>query len=355
MDDLHAADDAQAQVAAYLQQHETKDLLRFITCGSVDDGKSTLIGRLLHDTKLLLDDQLAALESDSRRHGTQGDDIDFALLVDGLAAEREQGITIDVAYRFFGTERRKFIVADCPGHEQYTRNMATGASTADLAIVLVDARKGLLTQTRRHSYIVSLLGIRTWCWRSTRWTWSATTRPCSTRSSRATASWPASWASPTSPRSRCRRCAATTCQQPSPQHAVVPGAAAAGATWRRSRIERAVRGDLGFGCRCSGSAGRTRIPRLRRHHRRRQRAPGMEVVVLPSGRRSNGARVVTEPATSPRATAGQAVTLTLADEVDISRGDVIAAAAHPPEVADQFAATCCGWTTSRCCPAVRTG
>ncbi|HMT38848.1 MAG TPA: GTP-binding protein, partial [Thermomonas sp.] len=154
------ADDADAQVAAYLRQHETKGLLRFITCGSVDDGKSTLIGRLLHDTKRLFDDQLRALEADSRRHGTQGDAIDFALLVDGLAAEREQGITIDVAYRYFDTDARKFIVADCPGHEQYTRNMATGASTADLAVVLVDARKGLLTQTHRHSYIVSLLGIR---------------------------------------------------------------------------------------------------------------------------------------------------------------------------------------------------
>ncbi|MBS0462494.1 MAG: 50S ribosome-binding GTPase, partial [Proteobacteria bacterium] len=143
----------------YLRMHETKDLLRFITCGSVDDGKSTLIGRLLHDSKLLFDDQLAALETDSQRFGTQNGQIDFALLVDGLAAEREQGITIDVAYRYFSTAKRKFIVADCPGHEQYTRNMATGASTADLAVVLVDARKGLLTQTRRHSYIVSLLGI----------------------------------------------------------------------------------------------------------------------------------------------------------------------------------------------------
>ena len=152
--------EATAAVVQYLQQHERKSLLRFITCGSVDDGKSTLIGRLLHDTKLLFDDQLAALEADSLRHGTQNGEIDFALLVDGLAGEREQGITIDVAYRFFDTEKRKFIVADCPGHEQYTRNMATGASTADLAIVLVDARKGLLTQTRRHSYIVSLLGIR---------------------------------------------------------------------------------------------------------------------------------------------------------------------------------------------------
>lgn len=149
-----------ADIAAYLKQHESKSLLRFITCGSVDDGKSTLIGRLLHDTQLLFDDQLAALTRDSQRHGTQGDQFDYALLLDGLEAEREQGITIDVAYRYFSTERRKFIVADCPGHEQYTRNMATGASTADVAIVLVDARKGLLTQTRRHSYIVSLLGIQ---------------------------------------------------------------------------------------------------------------------------------------------------------------------------------------------------
>ena len=148
------------EIAVYLKQHESKPLLRFITCGSVDDGKSTLIGRLLHDTKLLFDDQLAALTRDSQRHGTQGDCVDYALLLDGLEAEREQGITIDVAYRYFNTERRKFIVADCPGHEQYTRNMATGASTADVAIVLVDARKGLLTQTRRHSYIVSLLGIK---------------------------------------------------------------------------------------------------------------------------------------------------------------------------------------------------
>ncbi|MCC4623873.1 GTP-binding protein, partial [Xanthomonas campestris pv. nigromaculans] len=147
-------------IGAYLHQHESKPLLRFITCGSVDDGKSTLIGRLLYDSKRLFDDQLAALESDSRRHGTQGEGIDYALLMDGLAAEREQGITIDVAYRYFDTDQRKFIVADCPGHEQYTRNMATGASTADVAVVLVDARKGLLAQTRRHSYIVSLLGIR---------------------------------------------------------------------------------------------------------------------------------------------------------------------------------------------------
>src|ERR1700744_588128 len=137
-----------------------KGLLRFLTCGSVDDGKSTLIGRLLYDTKLILEDQLVALERDSRKHGTTGEDIDFALLVDGLEAEREQGITIDVAYRFFSTPRRAFVVADTPGHQQYTRNMATGASNAELAILLVDARKGLLEQTRRHAAIVSLLGIR---------------------------------------------------------------------------------------------------------------------------------------------------------------------------------------------------
>ena len=147
-------------ISAYLEAHENKSLLRFITCGSVDDGKSTLIGRLLYDSKMIFEDQLDALESDSKRHGTQGENIDFALLVDGLSAEREQGITIDVAYRFFSTDRRKFIVADTPGHEQYTRNMATGASTADLAILMIDARKGILTQTRRHSFIASSLGIR---------------------------------------------------------------------------------------------------------------------------------------------------------------------------------------------------
>src|SRR6202166_4566135 len=147
-------------IEAYLHKHQHKSLLRFITCGSVDDGKSTLIGRLLYESKMIFEDQLAALEADSKKMGTQGQNIDFALLVDGLAAEREQGITIDVAYRFFSTERRKFIVADTPGHEQYTRNMVTGASTADLAVILIDARKGVLTQTRRHSFLVALLGIR---------------------------------------------------------------------------------------------------------------------------------------------------------------------------------------------------
>ncbi|MBT2247026.1 GTP-binding protein, partial [Sphingobium sp. BHU LFT2] len=160
-DPIYQTDALIAQdIDAYLDVHQHKTMLRFITCGSVDDGKSTLIGRLLYDSKMIFEDQLEALQADSKRVGTQGGEIDFALLVDGLAAEREQGITIDVAYRFFATEKRKFIVADTPGHEQYTRNMVTGASTADLAVILIDARKGILTQTRRHSYLAHLIGIR---------------------------------------------------------------------------------------------------------------------------------------------------------------------------------------------------
>jgi small GTP-binding protein len=151
---------AAVKLAEFLKRHEAKSLLRFITCGSVDDGKSTLIGRMLHDTQQILEDQLAAVTSDSRKWGTTGGEVDLALLVDGLQAEREQGITIDVAYRYFDTEKRKYIIADCPGHEQYTRNMATGASTADLAVILIDASRGVQVQTRRHAYIVSLLGIR---------------------------------------------------------------------------------------------------------------------------------------------------------------------------------------------------
>jgi len=156
----HTSDLIATDIGQYLHAHEHKQLLRFITCGSVDDGKSTLIGRLLFESKMIFEDQLAAVEADSKKFGTQGNEMDLALLVDGLAAEREQGITIDVAYRFFSTDKRKFIVADTPGHEQYTRNMVTGASTADVAVLTVDARKGNLTQTRRHSYLVSLLGIR---------------------------------------------------------------------------------------------------------------------------------------------------------------------------------------------------
>ena len=149
----------ETDIEGYLKQHENKDLLRFLTCGNVDDGKSTLIGRLLHDSKLIFEDQLASIKKDSQKFNTTNQEFDLALLVDGLQSEREQGITIDVAYRYFSTDKRKFIIADCPGHEQYTRNMATGASTCDLAIILIDARKGVLTQTRRHSYLAHLVGI----------------------------------------------------------------------------------------------------------------------------------------------------------------------------------------------------
>ena len=156
----HVSELISTDIDSYLNSHEEKSLLRFITCGSVDDVKSTLIGRMLYESQMLFDDQLSALKNDSKKLGTQGDEIDFALLVDGLAAEREQGITIDVAYRFFSTDKRKYIVADTPGHEEYTRNMATGASTADVAIILIDAKQGVLTQTRRHSFIVSMVGVK---------------------------------------------------------------------------------------------------------------------------------------------------------------------------------------------------
>ena len=329
--------DANAQVAAYLQQHETKGLLRFITCGSVDDGKSTLIGRLLHDTKLLLDDQVATLASDSRKHGTQNGELDFALLVDGLAAEREQGITIDVAYRFFGTERRKFIVADCPGHEQYTRNMATGASTADLAVVLVDARKGLLTQTRRHSYIVSLLGIRHVVLAVNKMdlvdyeqgVFDAIVEGY--RELAAQLGIPHVQAIPLSALKGDNMIAASDAMPwyagPSLLEYLETVQVEQGSTDAAFRlpVQWVNRPNQDF----RGFAGTLVGGRV---------AVGDEVAVLPSGRRSTIARIVTADGDLADAGEGQAVTLTLADEVDASRGDVIAAASSPPEVADQFAA-----------------
>ena len=197
-------------VRTWLAQQEAKELLRFITCGSVDDGKSTLIGRLLYESKQIFDDQLDALESDSKRHGTQGTKIDFALLVDGLSAEREQGITIDVAYRFFTSARRKFIVADTPGHEQYTRNMVTGASTADLAVLLVDARKGVLTQTRRHSYLAKLVGIRRFVLAVNKMDLVDSTAARSMRSPPTTGHSPSRWGSRTGSRFPSRASTATT-------------------------------------------------------------------------------------------------------------------------------------------------
>ena len=330
-------DEAGTQVATYLHQHESKGLLRFITCGSVDDGKSTLIGRLLHDTRLLLDDQVSALEADSRKHGTQGEGIDFALLVDGLAAEREQGITIDVAYRFFDTERRKFIVADCPGHEQYTRNMATGASTADVAVVLVDARKGLLTQTRRHSYIVKLLGIDRVLLAVNKMDLVGFDRAVFDGIAdeyRALAAQLGIAHVDCVPLSALRGDNMVQRSPHMPWHdgppllellETVPLAQAMGGTALRMPVQWVCRPNQDF----RGFAGTIAAGSVR---------PGDDIVVLPSGRRSQVAAIVTAGGELPVASEGQAVTLTLRDEIDVSRGDVIASASNPPEVADQFAA-----------------
>ena len=332
-----AGTDAAADVAAYLQRHEARGLLRFITCGSVDDGKSTLIGRLLHDTKLLLDDQLAALEKDSRRHGTRGGDIDYALLVDGLDAEREQGITIDVAYRYFGTDRRTFIVADCPGHEQYTRNMATGASTADVAVVLVDARKGLLVQTRRHSYIVSLLGIRHVVLAVNKMDLVGYDQAVFDAIVADYAALAAQLGIAHVQAIPLSALQGDNLLQPSPATPWYAGPSLL------QHLETVDAGDDGLG-------GPLRLPVqwvCRPHQDFRgfagtlaagTVAPGDAVVVLPSGRRSTVARIVTDAGDLAGARRGQAVMLTLADEVDISRGDVIAAADAPTEVADQFGA-----------------
>ncbi len=328
---------ASSDIAACLKRHEAKPLLRFITCGSVDDGKSTLIGRLLHDSKRLFDDQLATLEKDSRKHGTQGERIDYALLLDGLDAEREQGITIDVAYRYFDTDKRKFIVADCPGHEQYTRNMATGASTADLAVVLVDVRKGLLAQTHRHSYIVSLLGIRQVV--------LAVNKMDLAGFDRAVFETIASG----------YRVLAGRLGIPSV--ACIPLCALEGDNLSR-RSERMPWYDGPCLLECletapvpaEGLEGGLRLPVqwVNRPHPDFRGyagtvvagtvAPGDEVAVLPSGRRTRVVRVLGSRGDVAAAGAGQPVTLALADEIDISRGDVIAAANDLPEVADQFAA-----------------
>ncbi|WP_428695869.1 sulfate adenylyltransferase subunit CysN [Stenotrophomonas acidaminiphila] len=326
-----------SDIATYLQQHESKPLLRFITCGSVDDGKSTLIGRLLYESKRLFDDQLVALEADSRRHGTQGERIDYALLLDGLAAEREQGITIDVAYRYFDTDRRKYIVADCPGHEQYTRNMATGASTADLAVVLVDARKGLLQQTRRHSYIISLLGIGQVVLAVNKMDLVDYDAAVFERIAGEYAALAAQMgiahvqAIPLS---------ALEGQNLSARSALMPWYA--GPTLLEHLDTVAIAGhDAGGGLRLPvqwvnrphqdfrGFAGTLAAGQVR---------GGDPVVVLPSARRSTVREVLGPDGPLDVARAGQAVTLVLADEIDVSRGDVIAAAGDPPEVADQFAA-----------------
>ena len=326
-------------IAAYLAAHENKSLLRFITCGSVDDGKSTLIGRLLYDSKQIFEDQLSALEADSRRVGTQGQNIDFALLVDGLAAEREQGITIDVAYRFFATEKRKFIVADTPGHEQYTRNMVTGASTADLAVILVDARKGVLTQTRRHSYLAHLIGIRNIVLAVNKMDLVGYDRATFDRirlSYRAFASEIGITdfrAIPVSGLGGDNIAAASdhmpwydgpTLIEHLEEVPVDADREARGPF--RLPVQWVNRPDLDF----RGFAGTIASGVVR---------PGDAVRIVPSGRTTSVAWIVAMGGDLKEAQAGQSVTLTLADEVDCSRGDMIAAADDPPEVADQFEAT----------------
>ncbi len=327
-------------IGDYLDQHRNKTMLRFITCGSVDDGKSTLIGRLLYDSRTVFADQLAALESDSRRIGTQGQDIDFALLVDGLSAEREQGITIDVAYRFFSTERRKFIVADCPGHEQYTRNMVTGASTADLAVILVDARKGVLVQTRRHSYLCHLLGIRQFVLAVNKLDlvdYSQDVFEAIVADYRGFARSIGIGEVTAIPISGVRGDNITTAPSPNMPwydgpnliahlEAVPVGTPGDSEAAFRMPVQWVNRPDLDF----RGFAGLISAGAVR---------PGDAVRVLPSGRTSTVKTISSFDGNQDQAQAGQAVTLVLADEIDCSRGDVIAASDDPPQVADQFEAS----------------
>lgn len=335
----HVSDLIATDIEQYLKQHEHKSLLRFITCGSVDDGKSTLIGRLLYESKMLFEDQLAAVEADSRKYGTQGDNIDFALLVDGLAAEREQGITIDVAYRFFSTDKRKFIVADTPGHEQYTRNMVTGASTADAAILMVDARKGILTQTRRHSYLVNLLGIRHIIVAINKMdlvAYAEKTFRKIVEDYREFAARIGIEDITFIPMSAFR---GDNIIEPSSNMPWYHGTTLMGyletvevdeARQQKSAFRLPVqwvnRPNLDF----RGFSGTIAAGVVR---------PGDRIRVQPSGKESTVARIVTYGGDLPKAVAGQSVTLTLSDEIDISRGDVISTCDAPAGTADQFETT----------------
>lgn len=336
-------------INAYLETHQHKSLLRFITCGSVDDGKSTLIGRLLYDSKMIFEDQLAALEADSKRVGTQGQEIDFALLVDGLAAEREQGITIDVAYRFFTTERRKFIVADTPGHEQYTRNMVTGASTADLAVILIDARQGVLTQTRRHSYLVKLIGIRNVVLAINKMDLVEYSQQrfdeivADYRAFAESIGADSIGADGTSmqqflaiPISGLRGDNITNRSTLMPWYAgptllehletVEVDTERMAKRDLRMSVQWVNRPNLDF----RGFSGLISSGSVR---------PGDAIRIQPSGKLSTVREIVTFDGTLDEAVAGQSITLRLSTEVDCSRGDVITAAAAPVEVADQFEAT----------------
>ncbi|WP_095011719.1 sulfate adenylyltransferase subunit CysN [Tsuneonella mangrovi] len=327
-------------IDTYLATHQHKTMLRFITCGSVDDGKSTLIGRLLYDSKMIFEDQLDALSNDSKKQGTQGQELDFALLVDGLAAEREQGITIDVAYRFFNTEKRKFIVADCPGHEQYTRNMVTGASTADLAVILVDARKGVLVQTRRHSYLCHLLGIRNIVLAVNKMDlvdYDQSTFEHIVADYRKFARDIGIEAFTAIPISGFKGDNITSAPSENTpwykgpslvehlESVEVRSAVDADKQFRMP-VQWVNRPNLDF----RGFSGLIATGVVR---------PGDAVRVLPSGKTSNVKSIVTMDGELDHAQAGQSVTLTFADEIDCSRGDVIATADAPPESADQFEAT----------------
>ncbi len=326
-------------IEAYLEQHQNKSMLRFITCGSVDDGKSTLIGRLLYDSKMIFEDQLAALENDSKRVGTQGQEIDFALLVDGLAAEREQGITIDVAYRFFATEKRKFIVADCPGHEQYTRNMVTGASTADCAVILIDARKGVLVQTRRHSFLCHQLGIKNLVLAVNKMDlidYDQEKFEAIVADYRKFADSIGVEDFTAIPMSGLAGDNITTRSGNTPWYdgpvlidhleTIEVSNTASQAKPFRMSVQWVNRPNLDF----RGFSGLIASGTVK---------PGDELRSLPSGKTSTVKSIVTMDGDLDQAVAGQSVTITLADEIDCSRGDVLAAADSPPEVADQFETT----------------
>ncbi|NKZ88584.1 sulfate adenylyltransferase subunit CysN [Rhodococcus hoagii] len=333
----HASNLIADDIEQYLERHANKSMLRFITCGSVDDGKSTLIGRLLYESKLVFEDQLSALENDSKKVGTQGEGLDFALLVDGLAAEREQGITIDVAYRYFTTERRKFVVADTPGHEQYTRNMVTGASTADLAVILVDARKGVLTQTRRHSYLVSLLGIRHVVLAVNKLDLVDYSQEVFERIAGEYAEFAAEIGLENVVPIPMSAYVGDNLTEHSPNTQWYTGPTlidhletveiedAVQTAPFRMPVQWVNRPDLDF----RGFSGQIVSGIVR---------PGDRVRALPSGRESTVARIVTMDGDLDEAVAGRSVTITLADEIDISRGDVLAGVDALPCVADQFEA-----------------
>lgn len=335
----HQSDLISEDILAYLAQHERKELLRFLTCGNVDDGKSTLIGRLLHDSKMIYEDHLEAITRDSKKSGTTGEDIDLALLVDGLQAEREQGITIDVAYRYFSTARRKFIIADTPGHEQYTRNMATGASTCDLAIILVDARYGVQTQTRRHSYIASLLGIKHIVVAINKMDLKGfdegvfeSIKADYLKFAEAINLNPTTLAFV--PMSALKGDNVVNHSEQSPWYTgqtlmeileTVEVAADRNMTDLRFPVQYVNRPNLNF----RGFAGTLASGIVHK---------GDEVVVLPSGKSSRVKSIVTYEGELEHAGPGQAVTLTMEDEIDISRGDLLVHADNVPPVTDQFEA-----------------